>query len=318
MGREAWRARAALAITVGLTAWGCATAQWARPIGEFQASVDASVGVIGAYYDDLNAFERRVYLESAYLDPSEEILFRDTSGAPTPLAGGTFSSASIGARLDALRLVSLYGRRLASLAGSEAPTQFASNAQALGATLAGLSETFEGLAKGGSDPSARAYIAPVASLIGLIGGRVLEQRRDAAITAAIAEGDGPVIVILDQIERDLATVVDPLRATGEKLLLAGLVNDYNLNRATLSLDERRRRIDRIAAAADASFAAATANPAALVGGLRDAHRALVAYAASPRKPANLGEFAAALEVFANRVDAAAAEVRAIRDARDLD
>jgi hypothetical protein len=320
MGKPWWSRRAVLvALLVGLTAsWGCATAQWARPIGQFQASVDESVAVIGAYYDDLNAFERRVYLENAYLDPSEEILFRDATGAPTPLAGGTFSAASIGARLDALRLVSLYGRRLASLAGSEAPNEFASNAKALGATLAGLSGTFEGLARSGSDSSAGAYVAPVASLIGLIGGHVLEGRRDAAITAAVTQGDPPVVAILDQIERDLALVVDPLRATGEKLLLTGLIGDYNENRATLTPDERRRRIDHIAAAADASSTAASADPAALVAGLREAHQALVAYASSPRKPANLGEFAAALEVFANRVEAAAAEIRAIRDARELD
>jgi hypothetical protein len=41
----------------------------------------------------------------------------------------------------------------------------------------------------------------------------------------------------------------------------------------------------------------------------------VAYASSPRQPSDLGEFAAALEVFAGRVEAAAAGVRAIRDAK---
>lgn len=308
MGRIERFGRGAVPVLVVLTAsWGCATAQWAKPIGDFQESIDGSVAVIGAYYEDLNGFERRIYLESAALNPSEEILFTGADGKPTPLAGRVFSAASIRARLDALRLVSVYGRRLADLAGSEAPTQFASNADVLGATLTGLSKTFQGLA--GSDSTASAYVGPVSSLVGLIGQVVLEKRRDAAITLAIKDGDKPVTAILDQVERDLGAVVDPLRTTGEKLLLAELVNDYNTKRSTLSEDERRARIDRIAAASDAYFRALAANPAGLVAGVRDAHRAMVAYAASPRKPANLAEFAAALEVFANRVEAAAAAIR---------
>ncbi len=297
----------------GLSASGCATAQWAKPIGDFKESVDASVAVIGAYYEDLNAYERALYLENAYLNPKEEILWTDATGKPTPLAGRVFSADSIKARLDALRLVSTYARRLADLAGSDAPTRFASNADVLGASLSGLATRFGELPSG--DSSAKAYIGPVSTLVGVIGRIVLERRRDAAISLAISEGDKPVTDILNQFEKDLAAVVEPLRATGEKLVLAELVNDYNISRATLPADERRRKIDRIAGAADNYFKAIASNPASLIAGLRDAHRAMVTYAASPRQPADLGEFAAALEVFANRVEAAATGVRAIRDAR---
>jgi hypothetical protein len=110
-------------------------------------------------------------------------------------------------------------------------------------------------------------------------------------------------------------VIGPLRETGEKLLLADLVDDYNTHRATLTPAERRQRIDRISAAADAYFKAIASNPAGLVAGLRDAHRAMIKYAGSPRQPADLGEFAAALEVFANRVETAATAIRTIRDAK---
>jgi hypothetical protein len=314
MGRDISSRRARATALLWLAAsCGCATAQWAKPIGDFQVSVDGSVAVIGAYYEDLTAFERRLYLESAYLDPRQEILFTDASGKPTALSGRGFSAASVNARLDALRLVSAYGRRLSTLAGTEAPTRFASSADVLGPTLTGLATTFEGLA--GSDPSAGQYVAPVASLVGVIGRVVLENRRDAAIRLAIEHGDKPVTAILDQVEQDLGTVVGPLRTTGEKQLLAELVSDYNENRKTLSPSERRRRVDSIATASDAYFKAVASNPAAVVAGLRDAHRAMVKYASSSRQPADLGELAAALEIFANRVEAAAAAVRAIRQPR---
>ena len=83
------------------------------------------------------------------------------------------SRASIKARLDALRLVSVYARRLADLAGSDAPTKFASNADVLGSTLTGLATTFEGLG-GQNDSTAKVYVGPVASLVGLIGKVILE------------------------------------------------------------------------------------------------------------------------------------------------
>ena len=94
MARTVWSGRVGVVVAL----WnhgvlpGCATAQWARPIGDFQASVDARVAVIGAYYEDLNAYERRMYLENAYLDPNEEVLFTDASGKPTPMAGRVFSA----------------------------------------------------------------------------------------------------------------------------------------------------------------------------------------------------------------------------------
>ena len=77
---------------------GCATANWAKPIGDFKQSVDASVAVIGAYYEDLNADQKRLYLENAFFNPSEEILMTDASGKPTALAGRVFSAASIRTR----------------------------------------------------------------------------------------------------------------------------------------------------------------------------------------------------------------------------
>ena len=301
------------ALAIALSTTGCAARQWAEPIGEFKKSVDASVEVIGDYYEELCAYERKVYLDTAYLDPTREILWTDATGQPTPLSGRVFSTASIQARLDALRLVSADARRLADLAGSSAPPKFASNANGLGASLTGLAKTFEGLSS--KDVAAKAYFCPVSSLVGVLGRIALEERRDAALQLAIRDGDQPVTDILNQLEIDFSAVIEPLRATGEKLLLADLVNDYNLTRTSISAEARRRKLDRIQDAADSYFKAVAANPTNLIAGLRDSHRALITYASSGRRPADLAEFAASLEVFVNRIQAAAAGVRAIRDAK---
>jgi hypothetical protein len=293
---------------------GCAQPRYAKPIGEFQKSVDQSIGVIGGYYEDLNAYERRLYLEGAYLDPKIEVLLTGADGKPTPLAGKTFPAEAVKARVDALSLVSKYAKRLADLAGSEAPTQFPANAKVLGDNLESLAGTFSKLS-GASDPSAAKYVGPISTLVGLIGQIYLEHRRDTALAKAIVEGDPIVTQILTLLEDDLVNVIGPLRLLGEKQLLAERVTYYNMNRATLSASERHATLDSINTTADTYSKLVVFNPSGLISEMSAAHRAMVKYAKSPRETANLEELAAALELFADRVDTAAGALQKVKSAK---
>jgi hypothetical protein len=285
----------------------CTTVHFDKPIGAFQKSVDESIGVIGKYYQDLNSYERRLYLEGAFLDPTQEILFIDAQGKPTPLSGRIFSAKSIKARMDSLSLVSMYAKRLADLAGSTTPAKFSENTKVLGDNLTKLSDTFESLT--GSDSTASAYIGPVSSLVGLVGQIYLEQRRDAALTKAITEGDPVVSKILDLLESDLVNVIDPLIKTGEKEHLAELVTYYNDNRKKMSQSERRQIIDNINAAAEQYSTALIFNPSSLVSGMIQAHQALIKYAKSSKKPNDFAELVSVLEVFTAHVDTVAGAIQ---------
>ena len=128
--------------------------------------------------------------------------------------------------------------------------------------------------------SAAGYVKPVSALVGLIGRVILERRRDAAVSLAVSEGDAPVTAILDLVEKDLESVVAPLRVTGEKHTVAVLVEEYNRRRREMTYDERRQRVDEISAALDAYTVAAGTDPTQILAGMRDAHRALVQYATS--------------------------------------
>jgi hypothetical protein len=235
------------------------------------------------------------------LDPSLTIALTGPDGRPTPLAGRVFGAESVKARQDALRLVSEYASELANLAGSEAPEAFAAGAAQLGTAVSGLPVTLQGL--GARDPGALDYVKPVSSLLGLLGRLVLERRRDAALALAVNDGEAPVTVVLDLVARDLALAVAPLRATGEKQVLAELVQDYNARRHEMPLAERRQRMEEVAAAADQHAAALRADPASVVAAMRAAHGSLVRYARSSRRPANLAELASAVDLLATRVEA---------------
>ena len=120
-----------------------------------RASTKASPSSPGTY-DNLNAFERRVYLADALADPTRRVGTTDADGKPTPLSGQVFSARGIKARTDALALVSLYARRLADLAGTEAPAEFRTNVGVLGDNLTKLDDTFRQLSSGGAEPQTAA------------------------------------------------------------------------------------------------------------------------------------------------------------------
>jgi hypothetical protein len=283
----------------------CVTNRFSKPISTYQKSVDASIGVIGKYYDGMNSYERRLYLQGILLNPKEEVLFTDAQGKLTPLAGRIFSPESVKARLDALALINLYAKRLADLAGSDAPTKFAENTKVLSDNLVNLSGTFSTLAGAGADKTASKFITPIGSLVGLVGQIYLQEKRDAALKAAIEQGDPVVTQILDLIKDDLVGVISPQILTGAKQLLADRVNSYNQNRTTMSSEERRKALDEIAAAAQEYDATILFNPANLLQAMKEAHQALVKFARAPKEPKTFSDLVAALETFAGRAETAA-------------
>jgi hypothetical protein len=304
-------ATAAALVALALAAGACAQRRWSEPIARFKTDVDRSVVVVSAYYTALNDYERHLYLERAYADPAEELLLVDATGHPTPLAGLVFTARAIRARTDALALVSLYARRLADLAGSNASATFARNAGALGSSLKQLPATLTELAH--ADPGAAAYVKPVTGLLGAVGQMYLETRRDEALERAIADGAPEVRAVLRALGEDLAGAIDPLEKTGEREVLAQLVVDYNENRTRWSESRRRRQIADIEKAARGFAAAVASDPTDVLRGLADAHEALVQFARSGRGPADRANLSSALAIFSQRVDSAAAMVRALGD-----
>lgn len=307
------RALVLSAVALSLSAISCASAGWPGPIDEFKTNADKTVGIVTDYYGALNDYERHIYLETAFADPSLEIVAVDASGVPTPLSGRVFSADAIRARTDALALVSVYARRLADLAGSKAPVAFATNADALGKDLSSLAATFSKLSE--SDVRAKPYIQPITALVSVIGQVFLESRRELALQKAVSDGAPAVDQILRTIEEDLTAAVGPLRKSGEKQLLAQLVHDYNVNRQTWTEARRRKQITDIEKAAQGYSAALLVNPADAVNGLRDAHTALVAYAKSRKSPSDLAAVAGAMEIFAQRIERAAQAVESLRALR---
>jgi hypothetical protein len=300
-------------------------------IADFQESVGLVSSSVGTYFAEMNQFERELYLQDVLLHPTMKVSSHGTNATQTKPATtglfGPFSEDSIRARMDAISLLGRYGKRLAELAGSDAPERFNSAAQELGANLFSLQNTFRSLANAG-DPTAHNFASPIGSIVGAIGKMILEEKRDKKLKIAINQAAPAVRTVLNLIESDLNTVVVPQRLSGNALALQRLVVFYNcaVDPASmaanmcpapppkLSLGERRDLLSKISDATQRYQLFKTSNPAEAISAMREAHEALVEYAEN-RNPQNLAALVAALDSFRSSAKQIADGVIQIRNLR---
>lgn len=312
--------RAAIAVAIATTVGGCVSVDFKEPVSSYSSTMALSNATLREYYTQLNSYERTIYLDKMLYLPTERVGEIDLKGARTGLVS-QFSPVQIQTRLEAINLLTVYGERLGALAGSDAPQRFNLGAQTLGTNLQTLSASFQSLDSAG-DPTANKYVQPVATIFGLLGEMYLDKKRDEALTQAVLEGEKPVNEILDALEIDIRTMIEPLRATGALQQLSGAVLDYNLKaedcrkdktgKVCLSLEQRQTKLKRIESLAAAYETSITNEPSDVIDGIRDAHAALVDYAKSPRKPTDLASLVAALELFNNRIRPIAEAISAAR------
>jgi hypothetical protein len=308
-----------LLLSLAVMATGCGDKEFVKNIDEFQTGINLTTTAVGTYYSELNSFERELYLQERLFDPSKEVLSEEkdpkdpSKSIPTALAGRVFSVESIKARTDAIRLLGAYGRNLAELAGTDAPSRVAAASKVLGENLGRLGTTFDNLT---GDQTAKKFAAPAGALsaiFGVIGQLILEGKRDAALTEAIQEAAPQVRIIIDLLEEDLEVVIVTQQLTGTAEALTELTTYYNQNRQKLNLEERRKFLDEIRRAQERYDIAMAFNPGDVMSSLRDAHEALVKYATSDRKPENLAAMVSALEIFKERAETISAAVSQLRN-----
>jgi hypothetical protein len=282
-----------------------------QPAADFAAAAAEAQSTLSSYFSALNDYERRLYLADRLYDPALKVSAFATSGGkarePTPLLAA-FKPEAVQARLDALALLAAYGKGLADLSSSDAPSQATGAGAALGQQLAGLGQRL----------SAPDYAGPVAAMVALLGEMSLGQQRDVALRDALERGAPAFRRIVDLLEIDLREAVKDLRSTGADQRLAEAIAWYNGHAGALAQDVATRRLllADIEAAARSRQAFAAFDPTRLTQALRDAHEALVRLASSPRAPQNMEQCGAAMKVFAAEVAAAAQSASRVAGAQE--
>jgi hypothetical protein len=227
---------------------------------------------------------------------------------------GPFPRKAIQARLDAISLLGLYGRRLAELAGSKAPLAFADNSAALGENIVKLSGTFASLS-GGADTTALNYVGPIGKLVGIVGRLYLEHKRDKALTAEITAAAPIVAKIVELLSNDFDEVIIPQRLTGLKEEIVELKVSYNRDLPNSSRQSRRALLTEIDNLVRNYELLSNTRPQEVLQSLGRANAALQTYATSDHSPETLGQLVARMQEFSDRAKEVAAAIREIKDIR---
>lgn len=311
-----------VALLTAVTAAACVSIDFKEPISSYSAAMAASGSTLLEHYKQVNELNRTLYLQQVQIDPKKEILAVGSDGKPTGLFA-TLTPESMKARVDAIRLLTVYGERLAALAGADAPQRFNTGAQTLGQNLLKLDETFQSL-QGAADPTANSYIGPIASVIGAIGEMYLDKKRDEAIRDAILTAKEPINKILELLDADMRGLVAPLLETGVDQRLTVAMTNYN-NRidcepkrvkdgscSPINEAQRLAALQAIEKLAEDYESVLASQPTEVVDAMRDSHAALVKYAESSHEPNDLASLVAALELFNQRIRPIAAAIEASR------
>ena len=304
-----------IAVLSCVLAAGCAQLDIKEPVAKFQAATATATTTIGSYYQELNTYERNLYLLDRLVDPSKEVFLKE-GGKDTPLLGKPFSQDAIDARLALFKRIADYAANLAELAGNDAPARFQTNISALGTSLQQVRTDFTTLTQAGgaqSDARAKDYTGPISQLIGVIGKMALEKRRSDELRAALSEGEKPISEILTFLERDFKTYIAATRVAGQRQVLDTWMQYYNKNRKNMNLEQRKGVLDHInAAAVDID---AFGDPTAVIRKMGKAHSALVKLASSDPTPSDFGIAVARIDDFVTQVQELVNAVIAIRDAK---
>jgi len=311
-----------LAVTVFCSA--CDNSEFREQIGEFQKAMTDSRSAVEVYYQEMNQFEKDLYLLRREVDPNKGlgIVYAYKRPGPGPVVvdalyvNGPFAPASIQARLDSLKLINQYGSRLAELAGSDSPAKFSSGTAALGENIVKLGGTFSRLS-GGRDTTAAEYIGPVSRLVGIVSALYLENKRDKALIDSIREATPQITKITSRLKRDFDEVLIPQRRTGLEGSISTMTGYYEAERIKPGSTRKDRKaiLSEINSLTRSFELFVASSPAEMVQGMEDANQALFAYANSGRKNADFVQLVARIGEFRDRAKEVSETVKEIREIR---
>ncbi len=306
-----WRALVLAALAVS-----CGSSQgYSRHIKTFQESYDEASPALAELYTGLNRWNRRgQWMVSVCSEPPARAAASDHAPpgflSYTQLFEPPFRRNAIQARLDALELVGRYAQRLAELASPDGPARFAEASSSLGQRLGGLETRVRSLA-GESDFTAVAE--PIGSIVSAIGHTWLEGRARAELRQSILRAGPAVLAVLDFLERDLALTVDRMHDLRTRDIVTTCAGYYNNHYATWTRQERREFLDELEEVLQLQEGYESANPARMIGAMRDAHEALVRFARDPGSTeASSARLAASMDVFAARIGSFVTAFRQLR------
>ncbi len=274
---------------------GCTTvAVYQSPVAQFQTAVNSANDGVRTYLLGVND----VIAKGNLYDKVGIQLAGRPDWVANDLAGG-ISSDSIHLRLQALGTISAYANALGAIAESKDVANLGQAAKTLGDNVNSLSIS---LAK--ADPQLDSLAGrlgtPITSLVTLFGTLAIQHAQKAALEKAIIDGSANVDAIIDQLKVDLPKFA-VLMDKSANAIWQGKLRIYNALRKTASPNALDNLINQCVADYDSIAQLRQAQVTSLLSNMENAHRALVVFAKSSKRPKDLSDLAGQINTFSANV-----------------
>jgi prefoldin subunit 5 len=280
---------------------GCNTVTvYESPVTKFQTSVVVANEGIKTYLLGVNDVIARGNLYTVYHEKTNWVTGDFQAGIP---------DNELQLRLKALNTIANYANALATVVQSQDVANFQQAAKILGTNVDSLAATI-----GTLNPHAKYSLDlkdPVTSLATLVGTEVIQQKQTSAAKRAIIDGSTNVDAIIDKLKSDLP-VIAIVVSTFEMQIWNGKLLEYDKVLKTASPEDVDSLIQRSLADYDSIKALENAPLLEVLDAMEDAHRALVVFARSPKRPKDLSDLASQIEVFSAQVQLFANALAAVQ------
>lgn len=275
-----------LLAAAGLFLCGCTTVTvYQSPVSQFQTALNSANGGIRAYLLSINDVKARSSLYAKYIATNSDWEASDLTGG--------IPDQEIQLRLQALATIAAYANALGAVAESKDVANLQQSAKSLGVNVNTLAATFQAI-----DPKSKNLNLgdPIAALVLLFATDRIEHQQQAALETAIINGSTNVDAIIDKLKLD-ARRFSIVIASSENVLWAGKLQNYNtLRRATGSKDIDAL-ISQCLADYDAVQSLKHAQLESLLSDIENAHKALVVFAQSRKRPKDVSDLAGQIDEF---------------------
>jgi hypothetical protein len=299
-----------IALLVAVT--GCSTSTTYRePITQFQSAVNQTIATVQPYFIEVNRVEAEYQLYSA---------LKNKEDWGTQHLDRALDGQQIALRLQALQLIVDHTRVLSDIVNATAPQEMKEAAEALGASAQGLARAVDSLAKkddvsnskGAEDSAVRNFSTPLTEIVNLVGEKAIEYKQTKAIEEAVLKAEKPLGDLIELLESDLQTIVNERRQAFQGIATVRL-ELFNEIRKTTKPEKIDSLIQEVLDLNSRVDTIESINVTSLLQGLKSTHKALVEFVKSDRTPANLTQFVASVDAFADNVEAVSSVIQSLRE-----
>jgi len=297
---------------------GCVTpASYTEPIARYQKASTVVIENARAQYTLANKRARDAQIDELAKN-NKRITFTELENSVL------ISPEALRVRLEALNVLTKHGELLLALSSSDAADKAKTYAGSLNESIKSLQDAIPKSAGVTGSRSTESLAGPFAELAGKLASLAITHKINKELEQAITDSDQSVDALIDSIEMDMRNLYAAQRSAGV-VSRRYAVTTYNCQTidasckppvARYSSTERNKAISEIKASEDQWDNINIMSPTAGFDAMRDAHKELVKYATSSKKPQDFSELIEAIEVFVTRATMVADSIKSIRTAQE--